>query len=191
VLGAVDAVFRTFRGTTIEEANDTLDYCQKAAAAPILATAEVRLLLPAFRRPCFASSHVHIAYGVLAVDMPNSRRQCQGALRQQRVSRERSMIFQLSRVQGVGAAAKQAAGDRATLEKACAVVRLACEALFSLNVFGLSVHMAELAPRWMAVWKEWLDFHADALAAPDADTESAECAPALSLLHLMLILGFQ
>ena len=42
MLATLDAVFRRFRAGTIEEHNDVLDLCQKAAAAPVLQAAQAR-----------------------------------------------------------------------------------------------------------------------------------------------------
>ena len=43
VLETMEAVFRMFRTTTIEAVNETLDYCQRTAARPVLQAAQVRL----------------------------------------------------------------------------------------------------------------------------------------------------
>ena len=41
VLETLEAVFQVFRGSTITVMNDTLDLCQRTAAAPILKAAQV------------------------------------------------------------------------------------------------------------------------------------------------------
>jgi hypothetical protein len=79
-------------------------------------------------------------------------------------------------VQSMEAAAACAGTDRETLQSVCAVVRLGCDVVFSLNVHGLSLHMEQFAEPWMQAWKFWLDFHSDALNESDAEVESAECA---------------
>ena len=73
--------------------------------------------------------------------------------------------------------AATAGNDKDALTAVCSVVRLGCDVLFSLNVHGLSLHMAELAEPWMKIWKLWLDFHNDVLNETDPERESAECAP--------------
>lgn len=142
----MDSIFRMFRTATIEEMNDTLDYCQKLAARPVLECAQVRPRLPPTPPPRIATAQ--------ATDRaPPS-------------------------AQSMHAAADQAAGSRETLVKVCAAARLASEVVFSLNVFGLSMLMAELAAPWMESWKRWLAWHNDAAGSSDPDVESPECASA-------------
>lgn len=80
-------------------------------------------------------------------------------------------------MQEMSAVAAAAPGDKAPQEAACRAVQRACEALFSLNIFGLSLHMEGLMPAWLEVWRHWLDYTDASLKSADGDEESAECAP--------------
>lgn len=82
-------------------------------------------------------------------------------------------------MQSMEGVAATAGNDKAALTAVCSVVRLGCDVLFSLNVHGLSLHMADLAESWMKIWKLWLDFHNDVLNETDPERESAECDPPL------------
>jgi hypothetical protein len=84
-------------------------------------------------------------------------------------------------MQSMDQIASTAGNDRGVLTQVCSVVRLGCDVLFSLNVHGLSLHMAEIAESWMKIWKQWLDFHNDVLNETDPDRESVECAPCLDV----------
>lgn len=115
-LDAMSSIFQPFRKSTIEESNETLDYCQTEAGAAVLDT-----------------------------------------------------------VEKAGLAATAAAGKRDKLQQLCALVRLGNDIVFSLNVFGLSIHMEQYADRWINVWKAWLEMHDETLKEADGDVESAEC----------------
>lgn len=122
-LDAMSSIFHPFRKSTIEQSNDTLEYCQTTAAAAVLET-----------------------------------------------------------VEAAGGAAASAAGKREVLQQLCHVVRLGNDIVYSLNVYGLSIHMEQYTERWMKVWKAWLEFHDETLKEADSDVESAECDPGLLLL---------
>eukprot|EP00892_Ulva_mutabilis_P007603 jgi/Ulvmu1/5214/UM022_0007.1 len=82
----------------------------------------------------------------------------------------------LKTAEAAGEAAGHAAGKHDVLKQLCEIVRLSNEIVFSLNVYGLSIHMEKYAERWMKVWKAWLEFHDDSLKEEDSDVESAEDA---------------
>lgn len=114
-LDAMSSIFQPFRKSTIEESNETLEYCQIEAGAAVL-----------------------------------------------------------DAVEAAGLAATVAAGKRDELQQLCALVRLGNDIVFSLNVYGLSIHMEQYADRWMKVWKAWLEMHDETLKEADGDVESAE-----------------
>lgn len=87
----------------------------------------------------------------------------------------------LQAVQAAGAAAAAAAGKRDLLKQLCEISRLGNDIVFSLNVYGLSIHMEQYADSWMKVWQAWLEFHDDSLKEEDGDVENAECVISHSL----------
>lgn len=76
------------------------------------------------------------------------------------------------------AAAAESAGNRAALRDVCAAVRLASDAMLSLNVYGLTATTEPVAAPWLTLWQAWLQWHDAALDESDPDDESAECASA-------------
>ena len=167
VLETMDSIFRMFRTATIEEMNDTLDYCQRQAARPVLECAQVR--------PPACSSHALVSASAMSVYLGEGR---EGSRCRHCAPHGAALWSESSpALQSMHAAADQAASSREALLKVCAAARLANEVVFSLNVFGLSIFMEDMAALWMESWKRWLAWHSDAAASSDPDVESPECAP--------------